>query len=437
MQSKKIKKIWIAEDNPSIQRTKEKCLNCGQCQKTCWEKTGLKFDKAKLKEPVCLNCGQCILTCPTGALTPKYEYKKILDLIHDTNKTVIISAAPATRVAIGDEFKYEPGAFLEGKMVAALKKIGFSYVFDVTFGADLTIIEEANELVNRLKNKLVLPQLTSCCPAWVKYVEIFHPELIPNLATSKSPIAMQAAIIRTYFRRLKDIDPNEIINVVVVPCTAKKYEIKRSEIQGVDYAITTSELAMMIRESEIDFRDLSDENFDCLLSKGSASGLLFGISGGVMEATLRTAYALLTNKKAPAEILSSEFLKEPIGFKEATVKIGDYDVKIAIINGLINLSELLPKINQYDFIEVMNCSGGCIGGGGQPLASKNPNLISERLNNLYNNCQNMETQVSYNNPDIQNVYRCFLGEPHNDLSQSLLHTTYRPQEEAWKKGKRG
>lgn len=434
---KKIKKVWISKDNPSIQRTEEKCINCGQCQKTCWEKTGIKYDKRKVNEPICINCGQCILTCPTGALSTKYDYKKVLNYIYDTDKTVIISVAPATRVAIGEEFGFEAGSFLEGKMVAALKAIGFSYVFDVTFGADLTIIEEANEFVERLSSGKNLPQFTSCCPSWIKYIEIYHPDLISHLSTAKSPIAMQASIIRTYFRRLKDIDPGEIINVIVVPCAAKKYEIKRSEVQGIDFAITTLELAMMIRECNIDFSSLANESFDCILGKGSSAGLIFGASGGVMEASLRTVYSLLTGLKAPATILNFTALRGNKGLKEATININKKEIRIAVVDGLINFENILPKLKSYDFIEVMNCPGGCVGGSGQPIISvnKTESIIAQRINSLYKNGSTLEHQCSHNNPDILNVYRCFLGKPQNKTCQDLLHTSYSSKEDLFKKRK--
>lgn len=427
-------RVWVSEDNPSIQRIEEKCINCGMCARTCKLKTGISYEKEDVNEPICVNCGQCTLSCPTGALVTKYDYKKVLNYIHDTDKVMVISVAPAVRVAIGEEFGFEPGTFLEGKLVSALKELGFTYVFDVTFGADLTVIEEANELVSRLKNKTHLPQFTSCCPSWVKYVEMIHPELINNLSTTKSPVAMQASIIRTFFRRLKDIEPEDIINVIVVPCVAKKYEIKRSEVQGIDFAITTAELAMMIRESSIDFKSLEEKHFDTLLSKGSGAGLIFGSSGGVMEAALRTAYTLVTNKKSPDALLKFENLRTMEDIKTAEVEMGDYTVKVAAVNGLVNFEKIYPELNEYDFIEVMNCKGGCIGGGGQPIVSANKleEALTKRMESLQENSDLQEYKCSHNNPDIQNVYKIFLDYPNSETSKALLHTTYE-EKDIWNK----
>lgn len=435
---KKVKKVWLAKDNPSIQRIQEKCLDCGQCQNTCWSRTGINYQPKMVHEPICVNCGQCILTCPTGALNPQYDYKKVLNYLFDTDKIMIVSVAPAVRVAIGEEFGYPPGEFLEGQLVAALKEIGFNYVFDVTFGADLTVIEEANELYTRLKEKRQLPLFTSCCPAWVKYIEIFHPDLIPYLSTAKSPVAMQAAIIRTYFRRLKDLDPNNIINVIIVPCTAKKYEIKRPEVQGIDFALTTTELAMMIRECNIDFNNLKKEKFDLLLGKGSAAGLIFGRTSGVSEAVLRTLYPLFTNQKIPSAAINYQALKDEEKLKIAVIDFPKGQLKTAVVNGLINFEKLLPDINNYDFIEVMSCPEGCAGGGGQPLCAvtKTQEAATARSESLWHNSQNLQCQSSHTNPEILNVYRCFLGLPQSEHTQSMLHTTFSSQQEIFKNRKK-
>ena len=292
------KRVQISPDNPSIARIEEKCINCGICKNICENVVGIKYKKEDVLQPICINCGQCVVNCPTGALVTKYNYKKVLNYLNDTDYIVTVSLAPAVRVALQEEFNQEAGANVTKKIVTALKNLGFDYVFDLTFGADLTIMEEATELVKRLKTKENLPMFTSCCPSWVKYMELYHDDLLNHLSTCKSPIGMQAAVINSYFILYKDIPKDKIINVMVAPCTAKKYEINRDEITDMDYVITTRELAMMLRECEIDFNSLEESEFDELLGGGSGAGDIFGTSGGVMESALRCAYHIFTNEYA-------------------------------------------------------------------------------------------------------------------------------------------
>lgn len=419
-------RVWISEDNPSIARIEEKCIHCGMCKNTCRNITEIMYDKAKVSAPICVHCGQCILTCPTGALVPKYDYKKVLNYLKDTDYTVIVSTSPAVRVALGDEFGMEPGAFVEGKMVAALKELGFSYVLDTTFGADLTIMEEAQELIERVQKKKNLPQFTSCCPAWVKYAEMYHPEILPNISSTKSPISIQSAIIRTYFTRMYELDPNKIITVALVPCTAKKYEIKRSELSSMDYCITTTELAMMVRECNINFKELKEKEYDSILSKGSGAGVIFGNSGGVMEAALRTAYFFLTNQKAPDNFYALSEVRGLDGIKTATIDLAGIPIKVAAVAGLKNIEQLLPTMKDYTFIEVMNCPGGCVGGGGQPLVAvgKLESFREARIKSLYQNDAELNIRNSYDNPDIIKIYESFLECPNSKLAEELLHTVY-------------
>lgn len=399
-------KVNISSDNISIYRIEEKCLNCGMCLKTCKSINNIEND--------CINCGQCILTCPSGALVPKYDYKKVLNYINDTDYCVVAFTAPAVRVAIGDEFNYAPGTFLEGKMVSALKKIGFDYCFDATFGADLTVMEESYELIEKLKRK-EKPLFTSCCPSWVKYFKTYHEKDINNLSTCKSPLSMEATMIKTYFKDMYNLEKDKIITVSIVPCVAKKYE--RKLYPETDFALTTKELAMMIRETNIDFESLKDKEFDKLLGSSSSSGLIFGASGGVTEAVLRTAYYMLNGKKAPAKFYHFDEIRNEQDFKTATIDLQKYYVKVAVVNKISTVKEKYDLLKQYDFVEVMACPGGCIGGGGQPLQSiKNSKQIREsRIDSIYNKDNESNIKESFMNPLIQDAYISYISKNNVEL----------------------
>ena len=399
-------KVNISSDNRSIYRIEEKCLNCGMCLKTCKSINNIDND--------CINCGQCILTCPSGALVPKYDYKKVLNYINDTDYCVVAFTAPAVRVAIGDEFNYAPGTFLEGKMVSALKKIGFDYCFDATFGADLTVMEESYELIEKLKRK-EKPLFTSCCPSWVKYFKTYHEKDINNLSTCKSPLSMEATMIKTYFKDMYNLEKDKIITVSIVPCVAKKYE--RKLYPETDFALTTKELAMMIRETNIDFESLKDKEFDKLLGSSSSSGLIFGASGGVTEAVLRTAYYMLNGKKAPAKFYHFDEIRNEQDFKTATIDLQKYYVKVAVVNKISTVKEKYDLLKQYDFVEVMACPGGCIGGGGQPLQSiKNSKQIREsRIDSIYNKDNESNIKESFMNPLIQDAYISYISKNNVEL----------------------
>ena len=420
------KRVQISPDNPSIARIEEKCINCGICKNICENVVGIKYKKEDVLQPICINCGQCVVNCPTGALVTKYNYKKVLNYLNDTDYIVTVSLAPAVRVALQEEFNEEAGANVTKKIVTALKNLGFDYVFDLTFGADLTIMEEATELVKRLKTKENLPMFTSCCPSWVKYMELYHDDLLNHLSTCKSPIGMQAAVINSYFILYKDIPKDKIINVMVAPCTAKKYEINRDEITDMDYVITTRELAMMLRECEIDFNSLEESEFDELLGGGSGAGDIFGTSGGVMESALRCAYHIVTNEDAPVSFYDLESVRGNTAIKEAKIKMGNYDLKICAVFGMPNLEKVLKDMSKYDFIEVMNCPLGCVGGGGQPLGviSKMTDDRVKRSKGLYNIDSNKKIRVAYKNVDIINLYRAYLHYPGSPKAHKLLHTTF-------------
>ena len=420
------KRVQISPDNPSIARIEEKCINCGICKNICENVVGIKYKKEDVLQPICINCGQCVVNCPTGALVTKYNYKKVLNYLNDTDYIVTVSLAPAVRVALQEEFNQEAGANVTKKIVTALKNLGFDYVFDLTFGADLTIMEEATELVKRLKTKENLPMFTSCCPSWVKYMELYHDDLLNHLSTCKSPIGMHAAVINSYFILYKDIPKDKIINVMVAPCTAKKYEINRDEITDMDYVITTRELAMMLRECEIDFNSLEESEFDELLGGGSGAGDIFGTSGGVMESALRCAYHIVTNEDAPVSFYDLESVRGNTAIKEAKIKMGNYDLKICAVFGMPNLEKVLKDMSKYDFIEVMNCPLGCVGGGGQPLGviSKMTDDRVKRSKGLYNIDSNKKIRVAYKNVDIINLYRAYLHYPGSPKAHKLLHTTF-------------
>lgn len=436
--------VPIDKDNVSIERNEEKCIECGYCRRACNNEVtvGLMYDLGVTGKPICINCGQCANMCPNESIQEKMDYIKVKQLIKDKNKKIIVSIAPAVRVALGEEFEIKKGTNVEGKIVSALKKLGVDYVFDITFGADLTIMEEAKELVTRIKENKNLPQFTSCCPAWVKYAEIFYPKLLPNLSTAKSPISMQGATIKTYFAKNKNIDPKDIVNVVIAPCTAKKYEIKRPEMKDSsiynnienlrdnDYVLTTRELAKWIKEENIDFNNLKEEKFDSPLGKGTGAGVIFGNTGGVMEAALRTAYYFITNKDLPEDAIEFKSVRGMQGLKEAQIDIDGLKIKVAVANGMKNAKLLIDKILkkevEYHFVEIMNCSGGCINGGGQPKIPiiDMQEVKSKRIEGLYKDDEKDTLRLSYKNPEIIEIYKDFYKEPNSFLAEELLHTHY-------------
>lgn len=350
-------RVAIEPDNPAVQRLEFKCIKCGSCKAVCTDYIGVcgTYDlKATGDVPICINCGQCTNVCPADSITEKVEAYEVAAAMRDPEKIVIFSTSPSVRIALGEEFAMADGSFVEGKMVALLKKLGADYVLDTNFAADLTIMEEASELVERItKGEKTLPQFTSCCPAWVKFAETYYPEMLPHISSAKSPIGMQGPTIKTYFAKRMGLDPQKIVNVAVTPCTAKKYEIRRDEMNAaarhlgmngmrdMDYVITTRELAMLAKDENIDFAALEDQAYDDFMGLGSGAGVIFGNTGGVMEAAVRSAYTFVTKKTAPAALYDLKPVRGLEGIKEASVDIDGLKVKVAIVYGTANVRKLI------------------------------------------------------------------------------------------------
>ena len=440
----------IDELSPSIVRDNNKCILCRRCVAACAKTQGVyaigmqnrgfktqvgsEFGKS-LNDVACINCGQCIAACPTGALTEKDATKEVWAALNDPDKYVVFQTAPAVRVAIGEEFGLPIGTRCTGKMVSAIRRLGADKVFDVDFAADLTIMEEGTELLNRINNGGVLPMITSCSPGWIKYCETFYPDFIPNLSTCKSPNQMQGAVTKTYFAKQNDLDPRDIYVVSVMPCTAKKFEIARPEFgrdgyRDVDANLTTRELARMIRQAGLDFVHLPDEEFDDMLGESSGAGVIFGVTGGVMEAALRTVVDVLTGEDMPR--LEYADVRGLEGIKEATVSVNGTDINVAIVHGTANAAKLLNAIRAgektYHFIEVMGCPGGCVTGGGQPIVDARTRYYVDpraaRAAATYSEDESMAIRKSHKNPAVQKLYAEFLGEPNSHIAHELLHTTY-------------
>lgn len=440
----------IDELSPSIVRDNNKCILCRRCVAACAKTQGVyaigmqnrgfktqigsEFGKS-LNDVACINCGQCIAACPTGALTEKDATKEVWAALNDPDKYVVFQTAPAVRVAIGEEFGLPIGTRCTGKMVSAIRRLGADKVFDVDFAADLTIMEEGTELLNRINSGGVLPMITSCSPGWIKYCETFYPDFIPNLSTCKSPNQMQGAVTKTYFAKQNDLDPRDIYVVSVMPCTAKKFEIARPEFgrdgyRDVDANLTTRELARMIRQAGLDFVHLPEEEFDDMLGESTGAGVIFGVTGGVMEAALRTVVDVLTGEDMPR--LEYADVRGLEGIKEATVSVNGTDIKVAIVHGTANAAKLLNAIRAgektYHFIEVMGCPGGCVTGGGQPIVDARTRYYVDpraaRAAATYSEDESMAIRKSHKNPAVQKLYAEFLGEPNSHIAHELLHTTY-------------
>ena len=447
-------KLPLDDFSPSVVRDPNKCILCRRCVSMCnniqtvsvintnergFNTTVASAFNKPLSEVPCAMCGQCISVCPVGALREKDNTMKVWEAISDKKKHVVVQTAPAVRVALGEEFGMPIGTRVTGKMVSALKRMGFDGVFDTDTAADLTIMEEGTELLNRLKEGKNLPLITSCSPGWIKFCEHFYPEFLGNLSTCKSPHEMFGAILKSYYAEKNNIDPADIYVVSVMPCTAKKFESEREELaatgfQDVDTVITTRELARMIKESGIDFASLPDEHFDNPFGDATGAGVIFGTTGGVAEAALRTVAEILAGKSI--DEVEYKVVRGIEGIKEAEVQLPGRKLKAAIAHGLGNARKLLDRIKageaQYDFIEIMACPGGCVTGGGQPIQPAKVrmelDLRAERAKAIYEEDRNLPIRKSHENPFIKKLYAEYLGKPCGHKSHELLHTTYRKRE---------
>jgi NADH-quinone oxidoreductase subunit G len=434
----------------SIFRNLDKCILCRRCETMCndvqtcgilsavdrgFETVVSPAFGLPMSETMCTFCGQCVAVCPTAALTEMNYIREVWEAINDKDKVVVVQTAPAVRVALGEEFGMEPGTIVTGKMASSLRALGFDKVFDTDFAADLTIIEEASEFVHRVQHGGTLPILTSCCPAWVKFFEHQFPDMLDIPSTCKSPHEMMGAVIKTYYAKKLNIDPAKLVVVSVMPCLAKKHEAARTElsnenVQNVDYVLSTRELAMMIKESGIDFETMPDGDFDHPLGESTGASVIFGTTGGVIEAALRTAYEWITQESL--ENVDFTELRGMKGIREATIKVKDMDVRIGIAHGLGNARELLEMIKsgkeQFHAIEIMACPGGCVGGGGQPYHHGDDTIIMKRAAAIYAEDKGKKKRKSHENQDVINLYKEFLGEFYGEKAHELLHTHYTPRE---------
>ena len=454
----------IDRSSPSFIKDDSKCIHCQRCVRTCAQLQQVSaiavankgarqkissFHERPMSHVVCTNCGQCVNRCPTGALVEKTYIDQVWDAIYDPDKHVVVQTAPAVRVALGEDLGYDPGERVTGKMVTALRQLGFNSILDTDFTADLTIMEEGTELLTRLKKVLVdgdkeqsLPMFTSCSPGWIKFIEHKYPEFLSNLSTCKSPQQMFGALAKTYYAQKRKIDPSKIVSVSVMPCTAKKYEADRPEMRAsgfkdIDFVLTTRELAIMIKQAGIDFRNLEASNYDSVMGDSTGAAVIFGATGGVMEAALRTAYEIVTGHEVPFNNLNITPVRGMDGVKEATIKIegctDDWkflegaELKVAIAHGLVNANKLMKEVRNgtspYHFVEIMACPGGCIGGGGQPIPTS-LEIRKKRMKAIYSEDEHMVLRKSHENPDVIAIYKEFLGKPNSHVSHELLHTHY-------------
>jgi NADP-reducing hydrogenase subunit HndD len=459
-----LKGYSIDEFSPSIIKDDSKCIRCQRCVRTCAQIQNISaltvahkggkmkistFFEKPIYEVVCTNCGQCVNRCPTGALTERTYINEVWNAIYNPEKFVVVQTAPAVRIALGEALDMDPGEIVTGKMVAALRRIGFNAVLDTDFSADLTIIEEGNELLQRLKKALKdkdpdakIPMTTSCSPGWIKFIEHAYPDFLNHLSTAKSPQQMFGALAKTFYANKTGVDPANMVSVSVMPCTAKKFEANRPEMrasghQDVDFVLTTRELALMVRQAGIDFISLPDDDYDSIMGESSGAGVIFGATGGVMEAALRTVYEVVTGREVPFDGLNILPVRGMENVREARVLIENplpewdfldgVEVKTCVAHGLSNAKKVMDAVKKgqvdYHFIEIMACPGGCLGGGGQPLPTS-PEIRQKRADAIYREDTGKKIRKSHENPEIVQIYKEFLGEPLGHKSHELLHTSY-------------
>ena len=440
---------FLDERSKSITIDRTKCVLCGRCQAACATKTGTgsikianvngtrmvtTVDQKCFDETNCLLCGQCVAACPVGALNEKSHMDRVKEALADPDKHVIVAMAPAVRTAMGELFRMGYGQDVTGKVYAALRQLGFDKIFDINFGADMTIMEEATELIERIKNNGPFPMFTSCCPGWVRQVENYYPELLDNLSSAKSPQQIFGTASKTYYPHISDIDPAKVFTVTIMPCTAKKFEADRDEMEvnglrQIDAVLTTRELAKFIKDSKIQFAKLEDEEADPAMGEYTGAGVIFGATGGVMEAAIRTAKEFVEKKEL--DKLDYTEVRGLEGIKEATVKVGDIDVNVAVVNGAKNLTKFMESgtMDKYHFVEVMACPGGCVNGGGQPhvnnLDVEKVDIKAVRASVLYNQDKNASIRKSHENPAIKKMYEVYMGEPGHGKAHELLHLKYK------------
>lgn len=453
-------KYPIYNKNPFIVKDYNKCIKCRRCEAICREIQGVNAVAARnrgfktvigpafmkdLSEVDCIACGQCVTVCPTAALAEKEYIDQVWDTINDPDKIVVVQTAPAIQVTLGEFFEMPAGTVVTGKMVAALRRLGFDKIFSTALAADLTIVEEAHELLERLEGKGKLPLISSCSPGWVKFCEHFYPEFVDNLSTCKSPQEMLGALVKTYYAEKENIDPHKLVVVAIMPCTAKKFEAARPEMvtrgtRDVDFVLTTRELARMIKEAGLDFKNLPEEEYDKPLGMTTGAGNILATTGGVMEAAIRTAYALTEGEEMPGRIEFKQ-LRGMRGIREATIELGGRKIRLAIAHGTRNARRLLERVktgDKFHFIEIMGCPGGCIGGGGQPLIGKRDRkqtteLLRKRATALYTIDLDKKKRRAHENPAVKELYETYLGKPLGQKAKELLHVKYTPRGRALKK----